>query len=327
MNGGFESTDNDGAPWVVPSDSPTGCTWEIVESADAVNGTHFAIVTCYNAGEGIWITQPFQSIDVGATYVVSVWFRKLAGTTGSAGFGCTLSIEGGPGLISSGNLTPYAPWSKQTNTFKATAAETGFALYCIRAVNGGAPDGVATYTYIDSIDVYRIPDRGPIVINGDLEDSATSAAPWYLDTNTTRTTSTYGTIAVAQTDATDAAYNGTNYLAISMPAGPVTTTLYLDVPIAVTAPIRYQITFWIRSPTSLVSSNCRQYVANDDFSKSTYLTITSPSPTATWVQKTLRFQAQGWETRLVWVCTRGTQTPDVVSKYFIDDLVISEYGP
>ena len=111
-----------------------------------MNGTHFAIVTCHNAGEIIWIRQSFQSIDIGATYVVSSWFRKLTPGSDSAGFGCTFGIVNGAGLLTSANLTPYSPWSKQINTFKATAATTGILISCYRAMNGGAPDGVATYT-------------------------------------------------------------------------------------------------------------------------------------------------------------------------------------
>lgn len=203
-------------------------------------------------------------------------------------------------------------------------------ISCGRAANGGSPNGAAAYTYIDSIDVYRIPDRPAILINGGLETSASSYTPWYIDTDTTRTTSTAGTIAVAQTDSTNAAYNGTNYLAVSIPAASTSTTLYFGIPIAVTGPIRYLISYYTRSPSAgSVNLSCRIFVANNDFSKSANIVASqSLVASATWAQKTnLRFQAVGWETRLVFACTRGIAMPDIVGQYFIDDLVMTEYGP
>ncbi|KAF2802122.1 uncharacterized protein BDZ99DRAFT_577093 [Mytilinidion resinicola] len=324
LNGGFESTDNGGYPWFVPDNSTTGCTWDIVESdTDAVNGTHYARVTCTAAGQGIYILQPFNAIEVGATYVLSVWMRKLAVTADNAGLGCMLSIVGGPGLITSGNLASGAAWAKQTNTWEATSsAGTGIALYCARAANGGAPDGTPVYTYIDSIEMYRVPDRPEIVTNGDLEDSATDPYPWYVLSN-----STGGTIAVQQADDTNAAYNGTNYLAVSL--DQISTTIYVGLPVQITAPLRYLVTYYTRSPSyGVVNLNCRLCVSNDDYSRSTCISVNSISATATWAQKTnIRFLADTWMTQMVFVCSRGTTNPDIVGQYFIDDFTMSEYGP
>ncbi|KAF2495398.1 hypothetical protein BU16DRAFT_389552 [Lophium mytilinum] len=324
LNGGFESTDNGGYPWFVPDNSTTGCTWDIVESAtDAVNGSHYARVTCTAAGQGIYILQPFNAIDVGATYVLSAWMRKLAVTADNGGVGCTVTIVGGPGLISSANLASGAAWVKQTNTWKATTSVgTGIALYCFRAANGGGPDGTPVYTYIDSIDMYRVPDRPDIVTNGDLEASPTNPAPWYVLSN-----STGGTIAVAQTDDTNAAYSGSNYLAVSLPQS--NTMIYVGLPIQITAPIRYQASFYVRSPSyAVVSPICRLYVSNDNYSRSQYISTNSITATLTWAGKTnIRFQADTWMTQMVFTCSRGSANPDAVGQYFIDDFVMSEYGP
>jgi len=163
-----------------------------------------------------------------------------------------------------------------------------------------------------------------------LEDSAISPAPWFIDTNSTRTTASSATISAAHSDSLNTAYNGSNYLAISMPGGPTATFLYLEIPISVTTPIRYLISFFARSPIAgVVNLNLRLLVANDDFSKTQNLVSSNSFVAgATWSAKSnIRFQAQGWETKLVFVFTRSIQSPGVPGQYFIDDLVMSEYGP
>jgi hypothetical protein len=321
LNGGFESTENGGAPWFIPSDSPTGCTFDIVESSDAANGSHFAKVTCYKAGQGINIFQPFNSIDIGAVYVVSAWMRKLAATANSGGLGCTLGIIGGHGLIASANLVSGAAWQKQVHVFKATAAQTGFGLYCYRASNGGGPDGTEVYTYVDTIEVARLPDRPARIVNGGLEDDAADPAPWHV----LAANSTGGTLAVAQTDAVNAAYAGSNYLSIALP--DVSTTIYFGLPMNVYAPLRYLVTFWLRSSSAgQVNLNCRLYVSNDDFSRNTYLPLTqSLTATAAWNQRAnIIFQAAEWMTQFYFVCTRGGAAPGVVGTWFVDEFSMSE---
>jgi len=166
------------------------------------------------------------------------------------------------------------------------------------------------------------------VINGGLEDSSISTEPWRIDTNSTRTTATSGTIAIAQTDPINQAYKGTNYLAISLPGSSTGTFLYLEIPISVTSPIRYLISYFTRTTTPGLL-NVRLMLTNDDFSKSTNIVSGTPmNPTITWAQKTnLRFQVQGWETKLVFVFLRTTASPSTVVECFIDELTISEYGP
>ena len=163
-----------------------------------------------------------------------------------------------------------------------------------------------------------------------MEDSAISPAPWFINTSSARTTASSVTIAVAHSDFLNTAYNGSNYLAISMPGSPTATFLYLEIPISVTTSIRYLISFFAHSQTAgVVNLNPRLLVANDVFSKTQNLVSSNSFVAgATWSAKSnIRFQGQGWETKSVFVFTRSIQTPDVPGQYFIDDLVMSEYGP